>query len=30
MEIIQNTLVPFKRAKGRQIRLAELKLHELP
>ncbi|WP_189310141.1 S8 family peptidase [Streptomyces brasiliensis] len=28
--IIQNTLVPFKRVKGGQVRLAELKLHELP
>ncbi|MWA07249.1 S8 family serine peptidase [Actinomadura sp. LD22] len=28
--IIQDTLVPFNRAKSGQIRLAELKLHELP
>ncbi|WP_435174380.1 S8 family peptidase [Actinacidiphila sp. bgisy145] len=28
--IIENTLVPFKRAPGSQVRLAELKLHELP
>ncbi|MFE3932453.1 S8 family peptidase [Streptomyces goshikiensis] len=28
--IIQNTLVPFKRVKGGQVRLAELKLHDLP
>ncbi|WP_158693127.1 S8 family peptidase [Streptomyces viridochromogenes] len=28
--IIQNTVVPFKRVKGGQVRLAELKLHELP
>src|SRR5262249_21354132 len=28
--IIENTLVPFTRGKGGQIRLAELKLHELP
>ncbi|MFD5884526.1 S8 family peptidase [Streptomyces sp. NPDC060334] len=28
--IIQNTLVPLKRGKNGQVRLAELKLHELP
>lgn len=28
--IVQNTLVPYKRARGGQVRLAELKLHELP
>ncbi|MCX5601211.1 S8 family peptidase [Streptomyces phaeochromogenes] len=28
--IIENTLVPLKKAKGGQVRLAELKLHQLP
>ncbi|MER5369838.1 S8 family peptidase [Streptomyces sp. NPDC002722] len=28
--IIQDTLVPYKQVKGGQVRLAELKLHELP
>lgn len=28
--IVENSLVPFKRAPGGQVKLAELKLHELP